>query len=64
MLRYFDGAMDLNDLPDPARARLNLVQKELFSQHVELVVQNIKSIKSDTAGVINTDLFNLNIVIV
>ena len=51
-------------LTDPARARLNLVQKELFSQHVELVVQNIKSIKSDTAGVINTDLFNLNIGIV
>lgn len=52
------------DLPDTVRAILNLLQKEPYLQHVELVVQNIRSIKSETADVINTDLFNPNIRIV
>ena len=52
------------DEPNPIRPRPNIVRSEPFLQHVELVVPNVRCIRSETAGVINTDLFNPTINIV
>ena len=55
---------DIEDELVPIRPRPNLVRKEPFVQHVKLVIPNITCIRSETAGLINTDLFNPNINIV